>query len=85
MKILLSKESLKVLTTVRKRPADGYTVMSSTGINAVQLLTVLEELSSERLVDVKGNLSAPVIGEAYVFVPPRAKARADFLIASGSM
>lgn len=76
----LTEEQRRVLRVVRQQAADGYRVMSSTGLDAVTLKEVVERLQSYGLLRVEGDVSAERIGEAYLFVPPSSKGLADFLI-----
>ena len=71
---------LRVLEVVRRQAGDGFTLMSRSGLDPSEFTKVVRSLQSSQLVSVEGVLSAEKIGDAYVYVPPQAKNRSDFLI-----
>lgn len=71
---------LRVLGVVRRQAADGFTLMSRSGLDPSEFATAVRSLQSNQLVSVEGVLSAEKIGDAYVYVPPQAKSRSDFII-----
>ena len=77
----LSADALKVLDALRESAADGYTVMSRTGLNATQLSAALKEFPPS-LMMIKGELNPDRVGEAYLAIPPDARQYAEFLVRS---
>jgi hypothetical protein len=77
----LTPNALKVLDAPRERAADGYTVMSRTGLKADELSAALKEIP-ESLLMIKGELSPDRVGEAYLAIPPNAQKYAEFLVRS---
>jgi len=77
----LSANALKVLDALRESAADGYTVMSRTGLKAPELSAALKEISPSLLM-IKGELNPERVGEAYLAIPPDARQYAEFLIRS---
>ena len=75
----LGENEVKVLRVVRQRAMDGYSLLSSTGLNAKSLVESLSKLQD--LVSVKGELSSDRIGEAYVVLPPTNKGLVDMILA----
>jgi hypothetical protein len=76
----LSENALKVLQPLRERAMDGYSLQSRTGLTPDELATALQELRSQELIIVKGELIPDRIGDAYCYVPPDALGYADVLL-----
>ena len=76
---------LRVLEVVRRQAGDGFTLMSRSGLDPSDFTSVVRSLQSSQLVSVEGVLSDDKIGDAYVYVPPQAKSRSDFIISRQSL
>jgi hypothetical protein len=72
--------ALRVLGVVRRQAGDGFTLMSKSGLNPTEFASAVRSLQTGQLVSVEGVLSEDKIGDAYVYVPPQAKSRSDFII-----
>ena len=75
----LSDKELKVLRAVRKSAMDGYTLLSTTGLGAEDLVDALSKL--QNVVSIKGELLKERIGEAYVALPPNNRGYVDMILA----
>ena len=76
----ISEEAKKVLRALTERASDGYTVLSRTGLNATQLEEAVQNLLDLGLVGVQGEPHGDDIGRVYLWVPPDAQGRADYLL-----
>ncbi len=76
-----SPEALRVLDVLGEQASDGYTVMSKARLTPEQLVSALKEIPTN-LVMVKGELIPDRVGEAYLVLPPNARAYANSLVRS---
>jgi hypothetical protein len=75
----LSDKEVKVLRAVRKSAMDGYSLLSTTGLDAQDLVDALSKL--QNVVSIKGELLKERIGEAYVALPPNNRGFVDMILA----
>jgi hypothetical protein len=76
-----SPQALRVLDVLSEQASDGYTVMSKAGLTADQLVQALKEIPTDLLI-IKGELIPDRVGEAYLVLPPNARAYANSLVRS---
>ena len=81
----LSEASMKVLRLLQTVAMDGYTIMSKSRLGKEDLAKALSELTQDELVEVKGEPEGPAVGEAYVWVPPDARGRVDYILRGSSL
>lgn len=81
----LDETALRVLGVVQRQAGDGFTLMSRSGLKPSELTNAVRWLQSNELVSVEGVLSEEKIGDAYVYVPPRAKGRSELIISRRSL
>jgi hypothetical protein len=77
----LSAGALRVLAALSEQASDGYTVMSKASLSPEALVAALKEIPPD-LLTVKGELIPDRIGEAYLVLPPNARAYANSLVRS---
>jgi hypothetical protein len=78
----ISEDAKSVLRTVSKQATDGYTIQSKTGLSTDQLVRALQELLSQSVVSIEGDLNPQVVGKSFIWVPPGLKGYAQMV--SGS-
>jgi DNA-binding MarR family transcriptional regulator len=76
----LSEDQKKVLTALSERASDGYTLINRTGLTIDQLEKAIQELLERQLVSVQGDIHGEQLGRAYLWVPPDAQGKADYLL-----
>lgn len=76
----LSEEERKVLQAVRRSAMDGYSLLSTTRLDAPTLVNTL--VSLQNLLTIKGELTDARVGEAYVALPPGNRNFVDLVLAS---
>jgi hypothetical protein len=79
MKQSFSELALRVLNVLSEQASDGYTVMSKAKLTPEQLVEALREIPPD-LLTVKGELIPDRIGDAYLVLPPYARAYANSLV-----
>lgn len=65
----LGDDALNVLGVLRDRSMDGYTLMSKSGSDRVQLEKILRDLTTRALVRATGYITADRLGESFFSVP----------------
>ena len=75
----LGENELKVLRAVRRSAMDGYSPLSTTGLDAQGLVDTLSKL--QNVITIKGELRKDRIGEAYVALPPNNRGYVDMILA----
>jgi hypothetical protein len=76
----LGDNELKVLRAVRKSAMDGYSLLSTTGLDAQGLVDTLSKL--QNVISIKGELLKERVGEAYVALPPSNRGWVDMILSS---
>ncbi len=70
-------DTAKVLLALREGAAEGYALMSKTGLDRDTLANVLRELLAKDIIFVRGELEPERVGDAYVSVRPSARGRVE--------
>ena len=76
----LSENASRLLREIAREAGDGYTLMSRTSLNKTDLEKAVAELRAQSLIEIKGDVSGPRLGESYFYVPLNAQGRADYLL-----
>ncbi len=75
----LGDNEVKVLRAVRRSAMDGYSLLSTTGLDAQGLVDTLLKL--QNVISIKGELVKERVGEAYVALPPNNRGYVDLILA----
>jgi hypothetical protein len=76
----LTPEEKRVLNALSERAGDGYSLLSRTGLNLDQLESATQKLIDLRLIAVEGEIHGDRIGKAYLWVPPEAQGKVEYLL-----
>jgi hypothetical protein len=73
-------DTAKVLLALREGAAEGYSLLSRTGLPPDLLSTVLRGLLAREMIFVKGGLEPDRIGDAYISMRPSARSLAEQML-----
>ena len=70
-------DTVNVLHVLREGAAEGYALLSKTGLDRNALARVLRELLAKDIIFVRGELEPERVGDAYVSVRPSARGQVE--------
>jgi len=73
-------DRLKVLLALRDGAAEGYSLLSKTGLGAEQVTEVLRELQAKNMIFVTGEVSPQRVRDAYISLRPSARDYVEMMI-----